>query len=119
MVVVVLATFVAGATDMMRFKVHNLLTYPLLVSGLIYHAAVGGPQGFAASALGASLGFGFLFVFYLMGGMGGGDVKLLAAIGAWMGLQGTFYLFIVSSLAARRYSLGLMGFNRPTKTERC
>jgi prepilin peptidase CpaA len=107
-IVVLGATLTAAVTDVLRFKVHNVLTLPLLTAGLAYHAAVGGSQGFLASLAGALLGFGVLFGFYLMGGMGGGDVKLLAAIGAWLGLELTFYIFLASSLAAGVYALGLV-----------
>jgi prepilin peptidase CpaA len=40
--------------------------------------------------------------------MGAGDVKLMAAIGAWLGMPLTFYVFIASSLAAGVYSAGLV-----------
>jgi prepilin peptidase CpaA len=106
--VVLVAALAAAVTDVLRFKVHNILTLPLLATGLIYHAAVGGSAGFAASLAGALLGFGVLIGFYLLGGMGGGDVKLLSAIGAWLGIQLTFWVFIVSSLAAGVYALALV-----------
>jgi prepilin peptidase CpaA len=107
-VVVIVAALAAAVTDVLRFKVHNVLTLPLLTAGLAYAAATGGWGGFLASLAGALLGFGVLFGFYLMGGMGGGDVKLLAAIGAWLGLERTFYVFLVSSLAAGVYALALV-----------
>lgn len=106
--VVLLAALAAAVTDLLRFKVHNILTVPLLVAGLVYHATVNGSAGFTNSLLGALLGFSVLIGFYLMGGMGGGDVKLLAAIGAWLGLEYTFYVFIASSLAAGIYALALV-----------
>src|SRR5690349_21201929 len=99
---------VAAATDVWRFKVHNLLTLPLMLAGLLYHAYVDGWAGLGASFLGAVFGFGVLFLFYVMGGMGGGDVKLMAAIGAWLGAPLTFLVFIVSSIAAGFYAVGLI-----------
>jgi prepilin peptidase CpaA len=99
---------VAAVTDLWNFKVHNLLTMPLLASGLLYHAMVAGLSGLGMSLLGAVFGFLVLFTFYLMGGIGGGDVKLMAAIGAWLGLPLTFYVFIGSSLAAGAYAVVLI-----------
>ena len=99
---------VAAATDLWKFKVHNLLTLPLLLAGVIYHASVGGWAGLGASLLGAVFGFAVLFLFYVMGGMGGGDVKLMAAIGAWLGAPLTFLVFIVSSIAAGVYAVALI-----------
>jgi prepilin peptidase CpaA len=106
--VVLVAAVVAAVTDVARFKVYNLLTFPLLFSGLLYHGVTGGPVGLAASAAGAAAGFAVLILFYILGGMGAGDVKLLTAVGAWLGLPLVFYVFIASSLAAGVYALGVI-----------
>ena len=98
--VVGVGVLVAAVTDLWNFKVHNLLTVPMLLSGLVYHTAVHGLSGLGASALGAVFGFLVLFTFYLMGGIGGGDVKLMAANVSWLGLPLTYYVFI-GSLAGR------------------
>ena len=98
----------AAVTDLWDFKVRNTLTLPLLLSGLLYHLTVQGGPGLAASFLGAAFGFLVLFLFYLMGGVGGGDVKLQAAIGAWLGPLLTFYVFIFSSLAVGVYAVTLI-----------
>jgi prepilin peptidase CpaA len=98
----------AAVTDLWKFKVHNYLTLPLLFSGMAYHAAASGMPGLGASVLGAAFGFFVLFTFYLLGGFGGGDVKLMAAVGAWLGLPLTFYVFVFSSLAAGIYALVLI-----------
>jgi prepilin peptidase CpaA len=103
--VVVVAVLVTAATDVWKFKVLNILTLPLLASGLIYHAATGGTAGLTASLMGAVCGFGLLMPVYLRGGMGAGDIKLMAGIGAWLGLLLTFYVFLASSLAAGIYAL--------------
>jgi len=109
--VVLIAALVAALTDVLRFRVSNLLTLPLLAAGLIYHGLVGGLPALAGSLLGVLLGFGVLFVFYRLGGMGFGDVKLLAAMGAWLGILLTFYLFLASSLAAGVYAVVLIVLN--------
>jgi prepilin peptidase CpaA len=111
--VVLAATLIAAVTDVWKFKVHNVLTLPLLLSGLVYHAVVAPPEaGWAAGLLngllGAVCGSGILLVFYLMGGMGAGDVKLMAAVGAWLGVPFTFYVFFASSLAAGLYAVVLI-----------
>jgi len=104
-IVVLVAAFVAAATDIWKFKVYNALTLPLLVSGLLYHAF---RAELADSLLGVLFGFAALIVLYIIGGMGAGDVKLMAAVGAWLGMPLTFYVFIASSLAAGVYSIGLV-----------
>jgi prepilin peptidase CpaA len=106
------AALITAVTDVWRFKVYNLLTVPLLVSGLVFPGVVGGMNGLGGSLLGAFFGFAVLLAFYVMGGMGAGDVKLMSAIGAWLGLPLTFHLFIASSLAAGVYSVLLLVVGR-------
>jgi prepilin peptidase CpaA len=107
-VVVLVAALIAAVTDVWKFKVYNALTLPLLASGLIYHAVVGGWYGLGNSAVGMVFGFAILLVFYTMGGMGAGDVKLMAAIGAWLGMPMTFYVFVASALAGGVYAIALL-----------
>jgi prepilin peptidase CpaA len=115
--VVLLAVVIATATDLYRYKLYNVFTLPLLLSGLIYHAVDNGMSGLGYSVLGALCGFGVLIVFHLMGGVGGGDVKLMTAIGAWLGVEFTFLLFLASSLAAGIYALVLLvAFGRLRET---
>lgn len=107
-VVVFVAVLTMAVTDLWQFRVHNALTLPLLVGGLIYQGVTAGTPGFVNGLLGALFGFCALIVFCLMGGIGAGDVKLLAGVGAWLGLPLTFYVFIASSLAAGAYAIVLV-----------
>jgi prepilin peptidase CpaA len=112
-VVVVFAAVLASAvTDVWRFRVHNALTLPLLASGLIYQSVAPEAPGLVNGLLGALFGFSALVVFWMMGGIGAGDVKLLAGVGAWLGMPLTFYVFIASSLAVGVYSMVLLVANR-------
>jgi prepilin peptidase CpaA len=103
--VVLVASLIAAATDVWKFKVYNALTLPLLASGLLYHGFRG---ELADSLLGVLFGFAALIVLYVIGGMGAGDVKLMAAVGAWLGMPLTFYVFMAASLAAGLYAIGLV-----------
>jgi prepilin peptidase CpaA len=104
--VVLGGALIAGVTDLWRFKVHNLVTLPLLFSGLVYHAVWG--TGLPNSLLGVACGSGLLLLFYSMGGMGAGDVKLMAGIGAWLGIPYTLYVFVAASILAALYALVLI-----------
>ena len=108
LVVVAVATLLAAATDLWKFKVYNLLTLPTLALGLLGSAALGGWAGLWSSLMGAGFGFAILVIFYVLGGVGAGDVKLLTAVGAWLGPFWTFHVFIASALAAGVYALVLV-----------
>ena len=101
-------TILAASTDVWKFKVYNLLTLPALALGLIVSTALGGWAGLGASLLGAGFGFGILAVFFALGGVGAGDVKLLTAVGAWLGPSWTVHVFIASALAAGAYAVALL-----------
>ena len=100
-----LVTLIAAATDIRQFKVYNALTFPALIGGLIGSAWLGGVAGLGTSLLGAVTGFGVLVVFHALGGVGAGDVKLFAALGAWLGPMFTLELFVAASMAAAAYAV--------------
>lgn len=106
--VVASVVVIAAATDLWKFKVYNALTFPALFSGLAVSAVLGGMTGLASSLLGAALGFGTLVVFFAMGGVGAGDVKLMTALGAWLGPYLILQVFLASALAAGLYALVLV-----------
>lgn len=105
-IVVVLAASIAAAiTDLKMFRIPNALTFPLLASGLVYQVCLWGPPGLGRGLLGVAFGFAILLPFWIAGGMGAGDVKLMAAVGAWLGLRLTFQVFVASALAAGVYAM--------------
>jgi prepilin peptidase CpaA len=93
----------AVVEDLTRRKISNWTSGGALVSGLIVHFAQKGWTGALHSFLGALIGFAIFLIFYLLGGMGGGDVKLMAGFGA---LLGDGHILAASMLAA--ISGGLM-----------
>jgi prepilin peptidase CpaA len=103
--VVLTATLVAAVTDVCRFKVYNWLTYPLLALGLVHGVVSGGAAGLGQSVCGLLLGVALTLPLYALGGMGAGDVKLLAGIGAWLGAPFVIALALLSSLAAGLYAV--------------
>jgi len=71
-------------TEIQSARIPNWITLPALAFAfIISFVGVGIPL--ASSLLGFLAGFGFLFIFYMFGGMGGGDVKLMGAVGALLG----------------------------------
>ena len=103
--IVAVVAFIAAIVDVRLFRVHNRLTVPLAISGLVFHTWQAGGSGLAFSAFGLMVGFASLIVFYAMGGLGAGDVKLMAGIGAWLGAWLTLDVVLIAGVAAGLYSL--------------
>jgi len=106
--VTLVAVLIATVTDLRAFKIYNVLTLPLLLSGPVYHGVLEGSPGLQNSLQGMIFGFAILFLFYVLGGMGGGDVKLMAGIGAWLGLPLTFCIFLLTAAATGLYAFVLI-----------
>jgi prepilin peptidase CpaA len=94
--------------DIRYRRIPNWLTLPAIVFGLGYHLITGGLDGLGFSALGMVVGFGFFFLFYVAGGMGAGDVKLMAAIGSILGPKDAVYACAYTAIAGGVYALILI-----------
>lgn len=85
-------------TDYTKNMLYDVITLPILLFGLVYAGTIG-------NLLEALIGAGSLFAVYfilalLIGGVGGGDIKLAAGIGAWFGLWGGFPIMLIASVLA-------------------
>ena len=110
--VATVVAFVAAVIDFRRFRVPNALTFPLAILGLMFHATVSGIIGLQYSVGGLTMGLVVLLLFYVMGVMGAGDVKLLAAIGAWVGAANVVYVFCVAGIVTGIHSLVVLAWQR-------
>jgi prepilin peptidase CpaA len=95
----VIALAVATFTDLRSRRIPNWLVLPFMVSGIIVSCWVHGWHGLEQSMAGLALG-GVLFgILGMLGGMGMGDVKLCAAIGAWIGPSQLIVALVITGLA--------------------
>lgn len=81
-------------TDVRARRISNRLNLALVLAGLAISGINGGLQGLADGALGLGVGLGILIPFYVMGALGAGDVKFMAAIGTWLGPAGSLYALV-------------------------
>lgn len=102
--VLTLVTLAAQA-DVKSRRIPNHLTFPALAIALVSHAAFGGRDGFLDSVTGMAIAGGVLVPGWMMGWMGAGDVKLVAAIGAWLGMPGAVFAVLGSLIAGGVVSL--------------
>jgi prepilin peptidase CpaA len=94
-----LTVTVAAVTDLRTRRVPNWLVFPFLLMGIAVSVKTRGWAGLESSILGILAGAAALGLFYFLGGMGMGDVKLLASIGAWIGPHQILLAFVFMGLA--------------------
>lgn len=113
-----LALLTASISDLRNNRIPNWLTLTAIVVGLSWHAFSAGLNGFLSGFYGLALGMAFLMAFYLLGGTGAGDVKLMGAVGAFLGPWGVLNAFLWTALAGGVYSLGMILFDSRLKPMR-
>lgn len=101
----------AAVIDGLKLKVPNWLTAHLALGGLAFSAWHGGVAGLIGSLQGALVGLSLLLPLYAIGGMGAGDVKLLAGVGAWMGPALTFGAFVTSAVAGGVMAVAMVAWS--------
>ena len=110
--VVCLVLVVAAYIDGKELRVPNWITFPFVISGLLFSTWTGGWGGLGDGLLGMVVGLACLLPLYSVGGMGAGDVKLLAGVGAWLGAGVTFYAFCVSTVVGAVMAVGMVLYKK-------
>ena len=96
---VVVVAVTACVFDLRTRRIPNALTFGAALAAAAFHVVTGGATGLMASAGGWLLGIALFFPFFALRGMGGGDVKLLGAFGAWLGPVAVFRVGLYSAIA--------------------
>lgn len=97
--------------DCRTFLLPDILTFPLLLLGILASGLNMGLVSPLESSFGAVVGYvlpvvvSLLIVWYKKDAFGGGDIKLLSAIGAWLGVEGLLYVIAFSSVLGLLYAL--------------
>lgn len=101
-------TVAALVSDLRQRRIPNALTVTAFGLALAFHVCFSGWAGLKFAAGGFAVGFGVMFVLWLVGGGGGGDVKLMGAVGAWLGAVSTMMLFLGSVFVAVVMTAGIL-----------
>ena len=88
----------AAFWDLRTRRIPNWLTLPAIVLGVAANAAKSGVPGLWTGLTGTLVGAGLFIIPFAMGGMGAGDVKMLAAVGAIAGPQAAFRTFLYGAI---------------------
>jgi prepilin peptidase CpaA len=87
------------AEDIRHRRIPNILCVVLLLIGTLSAGLCHGWRGLADGLIGAAIGFVIFLIPYGIGGLGGGDVKLMAGFGALTGIQGILPALLLAAVA--------------------
>jgi prepilin peptidase CpaA len=90
---------IAATWDLKTRRIPNVLTFGAAFAAVCVHVYAAGWSGATVALTGWLVGVAFFFPFFALGGMGAGDVKLLGAIGAWLGPAATVWVALFSAIA--------------------
>lgn len=111
-ITLVIILMICIITDIKERKIYNKVIFPSLILALIAQLIVNGLDGLLFGVIGFLVGFFLLLIPYVMGGMGAGDVKLLALIGALKGpafvVTTAIYMAVIGGIIA----LGILLFRK-------
>jgi prepilin peptidase CpaA len=97
----------ASVFDIKSRRIPNFITMPALLLGLMTHLVFGGwQQMFSSLAAGIVCG-GLFLIFYIAGGMGAGDVKLIAAVGCIAGMPHIAYILVLTAISGGVMAIAL------------
>jgi prepilin peptidase CpaA len=90
---------VGGIADMMTCRISNKLTYGAMIFATGAHLAFQGWSGLGASVAGGLIGGGAFLIFFLLHAMGGGDIKLITAVGCFVGPRLSIEIVLATAIA--------------------
>jgi prepilin peptidase CpaA len=85
--------------DVSTSRIPNALTFTTAVLAILFHAFAPSGSGWSTALLGLFAGLVVFFPLFALGAMGAGDVKLMAAVGTWIGATSILYVALYASVA--------------------
>jgi prepilin peptidase CpaA len=111
-----LVASLGGVSDLRSARIPNWLTYSGLLMALGLRFGVLGWSGLKNGAAGMLVAGVIFFVFFVIGAMGGGDVKLMASVGAWAGSERVIAILLAAALAGGFLAIFYMLFRQGVRT---
>jgi prepilin peptidase CpaA len=110
---------IGAVHDLREGRIPNRVTGPAIVAGLMIHWIAGGGHALADSALAGLIAGAICLIFFVAGGMGAGDVKLMAAVGCISGLAQLPLVIIATAIAGAVFAVAVsLGHGRLRETLR-
>ena len=111
-IIVGVTLLICLVTDLKERKIYNKVLLPALIIGIGMNIWKNGLIGLKISGFGFLLGLFFLIIPFIYGGIGAGDVKLLATIGAIKGPKFIFYTFLATGITGGIIALAILVYRK-------
>jgi prepilin peptidase CpaA len=98
----------ATVEDVRRRRISNKTSAGAVILGLGANATLYGLPGLGNALAGTAAGFLVFLIFFLLGGMGGGDVKLMAGFGAVLGLSRILQAALLTAIIGALFAIGYL-----------
>jgi prepilin peptidase CpaA len=103
--ILAIGLFACAVIDTRHHRIPNAITLPMICLAIAFYSAAAGWEGFFFSLKGCGLGFALFLIPYLLGGMGAGDVKLMIAVGAVIGINGILQAVLYIAVSGGVFAL--------------
>ena len=104
----ILIGLLASAEDLYRRRISNKTSAAAFALGLAAQTALHGLKGTGNALLGTLIGFVVFLIFFLLGGMGAGDIKLMAGFGAVLGAGQTLMAALLTAMVGGLLAMGYL-----------
>lgn len=115
-VIVLFVAVAACVTDLRSRRIPNLLTFGAAIAAIVFAGISGGWSALLFACAGWIVGAAVFFLPFALGGLGAGDVKLLAALGAWLGPYDAIWVALYAGVAGAIASVVVAAANGYLKT---
>jgi len=113
--IAILVGLAAMIDDLARRQIANWIPLEALCAGFGWQIGQSGLRGVMYAGLGTIAGFAVFLIFYLLGGMGGGDIKLMAGFGALLGFHQVMAAALWTAGLGGLLAMGVLGVRALTR----